>query len=198
MAAKLTQSFFNRPTLTVAPKLLGAKLATCRNGVCTSGMIVEVEAYRGDIDQAAHSYGPRTPRNEVMFLEGGRCYVYFIYGMHHCVNVVTEPEGSGAAVLIRALEPIEGIEIMKRRRGVKNLRELTNGPGKICQALGIDKKMLGQHFLSSTAIRLESYRRIPGAMIGQSTRIGISKSKHLPWRFYIKGNAWVSRKSGYP
>jgi len=193
MTGRLPQKFFAPPTLTVAKKLLGAKLFTCRNGRRTSGMIVEVEAYRADIDEACHGFRGRTTRNEVLFWDAGYCYVYFIYGMYHCVNVVTEKAGLGAAVLIRALEPLEGLSTMQQRRATSNLYQLTSGPGKLCQALAIDSKMSGQHFLSSKLIGLEPCKIIPQSRIGISTRIGISKSQHLPWRFFIKDNPWVSR-----
>lgn len=187
-----TRAFFNQPTLKVAKALLGAKLSTFVKGVETSGIIVEVEAYHGGIDRASHSYGGPTGRNQVMFMEGGYCYVYLIYGIHHCVNVVTEPSGVGAAVLIRALEPLEGIESMRRRRKSKDIVSLTSGPGKLCQALGIDKRLSGEHFLASNLISLTPYCKVSASNIGASRRIGISKSTELEWRYFIEGNQFVS------
>ncbi len=184
--------FFLRNTLKVAQALLGAKLTTTIGGKITSGMIVEVEAYHGPKDQASHAYRGRTKRNEVMFWEGGHCYVYLIYGMHHCVNVVTGSEGEGSAVLIRALEPLDGLALMRRRRQVSNDRLLTNGPGKLCQALGIDLRAQGQDLRSSALIRLAPYLSVRSSDCVASERIGISRSQDLPWRFFIRGNPWVS------
>ncbi len=190
---KLSKRFFSQTPELVAPALLGCKLTTCIKGVVTSGIIVEVEAYGGPNDQAAHSWKGKTPRNEVMFWDGGYCYVYFIYGMHYCVNVVTSPKDFGAAVLIRAVEPVEGIEYMRQRRGkAVHHNNLTNGPAKLCEALGIDKRMLGESLISSKSIWLESSIKVNTADIGSSRRVGISKSPELPWRFFLKGNRWVS------
>lgn len=189
---KLPKSLFQKPAIEVAKKLLGAKLVTNTSGVRTSGMIVEVEAYHGPHDQASHAYGGPTKRNEVMFWDGGFCYVYLIYGMHYCVNVVTGRAGEGSAVLIRALEPLEGISAMKRRRGVSSERLLTNGPGKLCQALGIDLKMLGENLLTSDTIRIEALCKVPPRFRAASQRIGISRSKELLWRLFIRDNPWVS------
>jgi DNA-3-methyladenine glycosylase len=189
----LSQHFFNLPTLEAAKKLLGCVLTTCVGKQKVSGMIVEVEAYRGDIDPAAHCYGGRTQRNAVMFGPPGHIYVYFIYGLHYCVNVVTEKEGIGAAVLIRALEPRAGLEAMQQRRGCKNMKQLTNGPAKICEALAIDNKMLGADVRRSKIITLERHKTFKASEISASPRIGISKATELKWRFYVKGNVWVSK-----
>lgn len=215
MARPFAASWLELPTLQVAKRLLGSKLVTIQRNQRTAGMIVEVEAYRGDIDQAAHSFGGPSRRNQVMFWSAGHCYVYLIYGVHYCVNVVTEVEGIGAAVLIRALQPLEGIDVMLMRRGAgrrlpsisaaqairakgllaphPKLLTLTNGPAKLCQAMGIGPRMSGEHLLHSVRIRLEAYSIIPAVQIGRSLRIGINKSKELPWRFYIKNNPWLSR-----
>lgn len=189
-----------KPTLTVAKALLGQRLVTTVGGQTTAGMIVEVEAYGGSCEQgirdrACHAFRGRTQRNEVMFWAGGHCYVYFIYGMHHCVNVVTEGEDTGSAVLIRALEPIDGIATMRERRGNVALESLTNGPGKLCQALGIDRTLCGEFLPTSKLIRIEPHQRISRSKIGASKRIGISQSKSLPWRFFLRGNPYVSRTS---
>lgn len=198
MQRRLSKHFFLRPTLEVARDLIGMRLSTDIAGKRTSGMIVEVEAYHGEIDEASHAYGGPSSRNKVMFEEGGHCYVYFIYGMHYCVNVVTEQKDIGAGVLIRAIEPLDGIEIMKRRRGFNGgkIFNLTNGPSKLCQALSIDKKILGHHYLSSANIRIDSFRKFPAVDIASDRRIGISKAIHLKWRFLLKDNPWISRKAG--
>lgn len=188
------------PTLEVAPALLGKKLVTWawdrrrarRREV--SGMIVEVEAYHQYGDFASHSWRGLTKRNQPMFMQGGHCYVYFIYGMHYCVNVVTEMAGIGAAVLIRAMQPLKGVDVMQRRRKTEDLKALLSGPGKICQAFGIRPAFSGDDFLSSGRIRLRNFRHIPFSQIAQSKRVGISRSRHLPWRFTIKDNPWVSTR----
>ena len=185
--------FFRQDTLTVARGLLGWTLTTRVRGVMTSGRIVEVEAYCGEDDPASHSAAGRTKRTEVMFWDGGYCYVYFIYGAHYCVNVVTEGEGSGTAVLIRALEPVAGIDAMRRRRGKKDLKSLTNGPGKLAEALAITPRMLGEDLCSSKLISLSPGSKISPSEIVVSTRIGITKARHQPWRFFIKGSEFVSR-----
>lgn len=187
------EGFFEQRTLSLARRLLGATLSTYRGGEKTSGRIVEVEAYCGPRDAAAHSFHGRTARTEVMFWGGGYCYVYFIYGAHYCVNVVTGRKGAGEAVLIRALEPLEGLDIMQRRRGNVGVNVLANGPGKLCKALGIDRTMYGEHYLRSKLIRLEPADAIPARCIGRSQRIGISAATDKLWRFYLKGNACLSR-----
>ena len=190
----ISDRFFQLPTLELAPRLLGAKLSTRVRGRLTSGIIVEVEAYHGGYDEASHSYGGKTARNEVMFRAPGHCYVYFIYGVHHGVNVVSEREGTGAAILIRALEPLEGVPIMQQRRGTKNLRALTSGPGKLCEALAIRRSLSGAYLGTSQAIWLEPYRTLTPERIGRSRRIGISKAQDLEWRFFEKGSPFLSRK----
>ncbi|MCB0339177.1 MAG: DNA-3-methyladenine glycosylase, partial [Bdellovibrionales bacterium] len=151
----MKRSFYLRSALEVAPDLIGMKLCTKVGKKITSGMIVEVEAYCGDIDPAAHTFNGPTKRNQVMFEMGGKCYVYFTYGMHYCVNVVTGPQKVGDAVLIRALEPVEGVEIINRRRGKVRGLNLTNGPAKLTQALGIDLRHLGEDLIESKKIWLE-------------------------------------------
>lgn len=192
--AKFSRDFFLQDTLQVARGLLGAELRTCVKGRITSGVIVEVEAYHQDGDLAAHSCRAPTERTRIMFENGGYCYVYFIYGNHFCVNVVTEAQGVGAAVLIRAVEPLKGLELMRRRRPkAANDIGLTNGPGKLCQALGIDKRMNEEDLLSSMLISLRPCRSIAASDVVRTSRVGISKSQHLPWRFYVKGSRWVSK-----
>lgn len=196
---KLKRNFYKKDLLVVAKELLGKVLVKNNNGKFISGRIVEVEAYDGDIDRAAHSYGGKTKRNEVMFNEGGLLYVYLSYGVHYCSNVVTGVAGKGTAVLIRAVEPVIGVEeMMKNRFGNTKLNEkkkinLTNGPGKICQAFGINKSHSGTD-LTSDKIFLVNYRLRKNEKVGVSRRIGITKSVELPWRFYIKDNPYLSRK----
>lgn len=155
---KLSREFYNRDTLEVAKELLGKTLVTTQNNIVTSGKIVEVEAYMGLEDKAAHSYGGRkTKRVEVMYGKPGVAYVYFIYGLYYCMNVVAREEGIAQAVLIRAVEPLEGKEIMSKRRFNKNYHELnkreiinlTSGPSKLCMALNIDKSMNGEDLLGN-------------------------------------------------
>jgi DNA-3-methyladenine glycosylase len=172
----------------VAPKLLGALLSHEVDGTTLSGRIVEVEAYGPD-DVASHSYKGKTPRNASMFGPAGHLYVYFTYGMHYCCNVVI---GSGAAVLIRAIEPVTGIEAMCIHRNGRSGVELTNGPAKVCRALRIDKTHDG-HDLSRPPLTLT----LPAAlilphMVVSSPRIGIRQAVDVPWRFYVRGNPYVS------
>src|SRR3972149_5107561 len=136
---KLGKDFFNRPTLTVAQDLLGMILVRKINSNLLTGMIVETEAYVGEDDPASHAYGGMTPRNKLMYGPAGLAYIYFIYGNHYCLNFVTEPEGFPAAVLIRALQPLAGLEQMFANRvGINSVVQLCNGPGKLCQTLQID------------------------------------------------------------
>ncbi len=179
-----------QPAHVVAPLLLGAILEREIDGKPIRVQIVETEAY-DESDAASHSYKGRTERTEIMFGEPGNLYVYFTYGMHYCCNVVTGPEGSGAAVLIRAVEPLEGevfMQDLRNRQGV----ELTNGPAKLCQALAIDKKLNG-HNLSASPLKLILQAPIKDDQITQTTRIGISQAKDVPWRFYITDNKYVSK-----
>ena len=206
---KLKREFYTRPLITVAKELLGKILVKTEDNLTSlktqtsrtflAGKIVEVEAYDGSIDQAAHTFIGRTKRNEIMFGQGGFLYVYFTYGVHFCSNVVTGIEGQGTAVLIRALEPVFGIgEMIINRfgRGLKNEKEklnLTNGPGKICQAFKINRDHWGAD-LTGTKIFIIDQPIVDIKNIIVTKRIGISKSVDLPWRFYIKDNPWVSRK----
>jgi DNA-3-methyladenine glycosylase len=191
---KLPHSFYLRPTLQVAKDLLGKFIIRRYRGKELIGKIVEVEAYRGSIDPASHAYRGKTKRNEVMFGEGGHLYVYFTYGMHFCANVVTRGEGVAEAVLIRGVEPLEGIEVMQKlRRRHISLRDLTNGPAKFCQAFGIEGKENGTNLLGNE-IFLAYNDEIPSSRIAATTRIGIQAATDKRWRFFIKCNDWVSRK----
>jgi DNA-3-methyladenine glycosylase len=185
---------YSGDTLSVATRLLGKKLCTIADGVKTSGIIVEVEAYHGETDEACHCYHRRTPRNEVMFWEPGHCYVYLIYGLHYCVNVVTEAAETGAAVLIRALQPVDGIPLMTKRRGGVPEKSLTNGPAKLCQSLGIDSSLLGHHLSTSENIWIEPGLPSSRFSVQSSTRIGISKATELRWRFLVADSPWISKK----
>jgi DNA-3-methyladenine glycosylase len=193
---RLSEGFYTRPTLQVARDLLGKQLVTFIDEIFTAGIIVETEAYIGAEDEAAHSFRGPTKRTEVMFQMGGMSYVYFIYGVHYCVNVVTEQAGVGAAVLIRALEPTIGTDHMRKRRRTESLRDLTSGPGKLCKAMGIDLGCLGEFFPSSKKIWIEDAPLVPSGDIVTSKRIGITKAVDLPWRFYINKNLWVSGRAG--
>jgi DNA-3-methyladenine glycosylase len=194
----LSKSFFARPTLVVAEELIGAQFIVNHPAGRLSGRIVETEAYHQDNDPASHSYRGRTARNAVMFGQPGCLYVYFTYGMHFCMNVVTEPEGIGAAVLIRAVEPIEGIELMQANRG-KNIAflQLTNGPAKCCKAFGIDRRHNGLA-LDGTYFGMDKKNGVRSESILRSQRIGIREGGDLLWRFYESGNPWVSRHTHAP
>jgi len=175
----------------VASQLLGCFLAREIDGQSVVGRIVETEAYHQS-DAASHSYRGRTPRTEVMFGPPGRAYVYFTYGMHYCMNVVTGPVGEGSAVLIRALEPLEGIDVMRAKRAGCRDHELTNGPAKLCYAFEINKSLNG-HDLSQKPLQLLPGKAVVQKNIVTTTRIGISESKEKPWRFYIRDNPFVSK-----
>ena len=194
MSSKIPRAFYLRSTLTVAKDLLGQLIVRKYHGKKLVGRIVEVEAYRGSIDPASHAYRGRTKRNEVMFSEGGHLYVYFTYGMHFCANVVTREEGIAEAVLIRGVEPISGIDLMRRLRG-KNVPDLnlTNGPAKFCEAFGIKRKENGVSLLGNE-IYLVRGRRVRKSKIGASTRVGIRTGIEKRWRFFEKGSRWVSKK----
>lgn len=184
----LKRSFYARPTVEVSRALLGKIISY---GKC-SGRIVETEAYLGAGDLAAHSANGPTARNRVIFGPPGHAYVYFIYGMYECLNLVAEPAGVAGCVLIRALEPVAGIAEMQRRRPTaRRIEDLANGPGKLTRALGIKLKENGADVTRGPLLVSEG----DGAAfeIGVSTRIGISKSADLPLRFFVKGNAFVSR-----
>lgn len=182
---RITRQFFDRSVHEVAPALVGATMLV--DGV--GGVIVEVEAYH-HTDPAAHSYGGKTERNAVMFGPPGFVYVYRSYGIHWCVNFVCEREGSASAVLIRALEPTEGIATMRRRRGVNDVRQLCSGPGKLCQALGITHSHNGKALdrppfaLRAPAVPIE---------IVTGPRIGITKAADLPWRYGLAGSKFLSK-----
>lgn len=173
-----------------ARRLLGCELVRQLDGQDVRVRIVETEAY-DQTDAASHSYNGRTPRTDVMFGPAGHLYVYFTYGMHYCCNVVVGEEGYGAAVLIRAVEPITGEALMRTRRGKDDI-EISNGPAKLCQALGIDKRLNG-HDLLQEPLTLTWHAPLEDTSITQTTRIGISKAIDEPWRFYVTYSPYVSR-----
>jgi DNA-3-methyladenine glycosylase len=175
----------------VAPRLLGCLLVRELDGRQLIGRIVEVEAY-DQTDAASHSHHGRTPRTDIMFGPSGFLYVYFTYGMHYCMNVVCGLEGYGSAVLIRALEPVEGREVMAQNRNGKTGVEVANGPAKACQALAIDKCLNG-HDLRESPLKLIVQPPLDPTQIVQTTRIGITHAKDVPWRFYERDSAYVSR-----
>jgi DNA-3-methyladenine glycosylase len=196
-ARKLPREFYARPSvLTIARELLGKLLVVPdSNGARVSGMIVETEAYRGPDDRASHAYGGRrTKRTETMYLGGGVAYVYFVYGMYYQFNVVTNVQDTPHAVLVRALQPVEGIETMRSRRHGQPDLKLTNGPGKLCIALGIDRQ-LDRADLLGDRVWLEDADKIPRSRIASGPRIGIDYAEEWvvkPWRFWIRDNPFVS------
>ncbi len=196
---KIKKDFYTRDVNTVAKNLLGKIFVHKIGQKKLSGIIVEVEAYDGSMDKAAHTYIGKTKRNEIMFEEGGFLYVYFTYGVHFCSNIVTGKKNEGTAVLIRGIEPLEGIEIMARNRFGSSAKlpqmkfNLTNGPGKICQAFQINKSHYGTD-LTGDEIYLLDYKKINEKEIATTARIGVKKSIDLPWRYYLKENPYVSKK----
>lgn len=195
----LPVSFYRRDdVVTIARELLGKKLCTLIDGQYTAGMIVETEAYRAPEDPASHAYDfRRTPRTEVMFAAGGVAYVYVIYGIYELFNVVTSVEGTPHAVLIRGLEPLEGLDIMQQRRQLEGKHSrLSSGPGLLSQALGITRAYTGLS-LDTTPVWIEDFREISPSSIVASPRVGMGKTVFepyfsMPWRFRVQGNRWVS------
>lgn len=186
---RLAPSFFRRDVRIVARELIGCRLVTLIGGERTGGIVVETEAYLAEEDEASHSYSGLTGRNASMFRSGGHAYVYLIYGMHFCFNVVAGEEGRGEAVLIRAIEPVEGIEAMRRRRRGRGDRELANGPAKLTVALGIDRRHDGLDLTVSSMIRMEEGTVVPDDDIEVTPRIGITRSADLLLRWRWKGVA---------
>lgn len=185
-------SWLPKDVVAAARRLLGCELWLEDVGELVRVRIVETEAYHQS-DAASHSFGGQTPRTDVMFGPAGHLYVHFTYGMHYCMNVVTGPAGEGSAVLIRAVEPLTGIDYLRQRRPGTPDGALTNGPAKLCQALGIDKQWNG-HDLSEAPLRLVRVPAVPASDIVQTTRVGISRAVEQPWRWYVCGNLFVSKR----
>jgi len=191
---KLSRSFYQQPTVEVARQLLGKYLVRKHPDGTTVGRIVESEAYIGPEDKACHASRGRTPRTEIMFGRAGHAYIYLIYGFHYMLNIVTEKEDFPSAVLIRAVEPLRGIELMQARRGLDKVTNLTSGPGKLCAAFAIDRTLNGDD-MCGKILYIED-RGEPYPKIVATPRIGVDyagKWKHKPWRFLIKGNQFVSK-----
>ncbi len=195
---KLPREFYLRTTLKVAKDLIGKIFVRQIGRRTLAGKIVEVEAYLGDKDPASHAFRGQTKRNEVMFQDGGHLYVYFTYGMHFCSNVVTEQPGTGHAVLLRAVEPLKGLEVMAANRGLpfrttKERQNLCNGPAKFCKAFGIGRAENGTDLLGNTMWIAQQMDRGVKHAIRWSTRIGIADGKQNEWRFFLHDNDFVSK-----
>lgn len=199
MKKLLDKSYFlNRDVLDLSKDLLGKSIETIFNGRLTSGIIVETEAYRAPEDKGSHAFGnKRTKRTETMFKEGGIAYVYLCYGIHHLFNIVVGPEDTAHAILIRAIEPLDGIDIMERRREVKSIKQYGNGPGKLSAALGIKTINNGAPLNQETSqIKIYNLGNSYSAdQIIESPRVGIAYADdwaNKPWRFRLKDNSYTS------
>ena len=195
---RLSRSFYTRPTRQLAQALLGCRLVRRWQGERLAGIIVETEAYIGEHDLACHAHVGRTARNAVMYGPPGYAYVYFTYGMHWMLNVVSERQDFPAAVLIRALEPVEGLEVMQAARKVANPIELCRGPAKLTQALRIDRAMNGVNLCSQRGdLWIEAGKPLPARLIGHGPRIGLGNTpepwKSKPWRYWVTTSEFVSR-----
>jgi DNA-3-methyladenine glycosylase len=189
----LSRDFYERETEIVAREMLGTVLECETGDGLASGIIVETEAYLGEHDLACHAAAGRTARTEPLYGPPGTSYVYFIYGMYWCFNAVTREEGLPSAVLVRALEPLDGIALMHERRPrIRNAVDLTNGPGKLCAALGIGGSMSGKS-LQRKPLRIREGERVPDEKVEVTTRIGIKQSADWPLRWIVRGNRFVSR-----
>ncbi|HSF59275.1 MAG TPA: DNA-3-methyladenine glycosylase [Candidatus Binatia bacterium] len=191
---KIPRSFYEQSTLDVARQLLGKYLVRRHPDGTTVGRIVETEAYVGPQDKACHASRGRTARTEIMFGPAGHAYVYVVYGFHHMLNIVTEQKDFPAAVLIRAVEPMDGIALMKKRRGIEEPRQFASGPGKLCEAFAIDGMLNGADLCGSVLYIRDDGDAMPG--IRARPRIGVDYAgtwKHKPWRFLIKGSEFVSK-----
>lgn len=193
---KINRNFYQRSALEVAPELLGLVLVHNSDQGLTKGKIVEVEAYMGNLDKAAHSYNNRSVRTEIQYGEGGYAYIYMIYGMHYCMNIVTNTIDIPEAILIRALEPMDGIDLMMQRRQTNKLINLCNGPGKLCSAMGINKDNYGMD-LCGEKMYLESSKSLEPLENIASKRMNIDyagEAKDYLWRFTIKDSKYISTK----
>lgn len=194
-AATLPVDFFRRPAEIVAADLLGAVIVSTIDGEITEARIVETEAYLGYDDPASHGYlHRRNARNGALFGPPGTWYVYLSYGMHWCANLVCQEPGQASAVLLRALEPLAGLEVMRRRRGMLPDRELCSGPGKLCQALGITRELDGRK-MHRGVVRVFGAEEQEGPSVLVTPRIGITKAADWPLRFVLANSPWASRKS---
>jgi len=195
---KLTRQFFNRKTTKVARALLGKFLVRKIGDKILSGLIVETEAYQGFADKASHAHKGKTERNAVMFGPSGFSYIYLIYGMYNCFNITTEKENYPAAVLIRAVQPVQGLELIKKFRGTNKLENLCSGPGKFCQAFNLDRDLSGLDLTKSKKLWLEDRGfLVKPSQIKKAKRVGVDYAglyKDKLWRFYLKDNKFVSKK----
>lgn len=189
----LPRAFYARETTLVARELLGRVLIHASPEGIGAGRIVETEAYRQD-DPASHSYRGQTPRNAPMFGAPGTVYVYIIYGIHWCFNVVTAQEGTGEAALIRALEPLEGIALMERRRNLADLRRLCRGPGSLCAAMEITGALNGADLTQPGTVWIAEGQPVPDPQVVSTQRVGITRAVHYPWRYYVANSRYISRK----
>ena len=193
MGRVLPRAFYERETEIVAREMLGTVLECETSAGIASGIIVETEAYLGEHDLACHAAAGRTARTEPLYGPPGTSYVYFIYGMYWCFNAVTRAEGLPSAVLVRGLEPLSGIDLMRERRSrIRNEVDLTNGPGKLCTALGIDGSMSAKS-LQRKPLVIREGKSVPDDEVEVTTRIGITRSADWPLRWIVKGNRYVSR-----
>ncbi len=193
LGRRLPRAFFARPSTTVAPDLLGRVLVRLLpDGSRLAARLVEVEAYRED-DPASHSFRGPTPRNRVMFGRPGHLYVYFTYGMHFCSNVVTGRDGEGSAVLLRAAEPLVGLEVMAAKRGLVEPRLLCSGPARLTQAFGIGRSEDGLDLVRDPGLFLMAGEPVPPGAIARSTRVGVTVGLERRWRFFERGSLYLSR-----
>ena len=192
-AKPLSRSFYNQDTRVVAQELLGKFLVRRTPKGDIAAKIVEVEAYRGSDDPASHAYKGETPRNRLMFGKPGFAYVYFIYGNHHCLNVTTEPEGVPGAVLIRAVEIVDGMRLACKNRRVDSLVSLSNGPGKLTKALNISKIHNGIDLANPDELFICDSETVESFEMATSGRIGVKAGSEKPWRFYMKKSKFISK-----
>jgi DNA-3-methyladenine glycosylase len=188
-AQPLPPGFYARPTLEVARDLLGRTLVRTLDGQRLAGRICEVEAYVGEADLASHAARGPSPRNRSMYGPGGLAYVYLIYGLHYCLNVVTEEAGFPAAVLIRVIEPLEGLPLIQANRAIRPLRSLTDGPAKLCQALAIDRRLDGHDLTSGVGLWLEPGEPVPATAVQTTPRVNVGgdqQARTVPWRFALR------------
>jgi len=196
---KIPHSFYlGSDVVAISKSLIGKYLFTCIDGILTGGFIVETEAYNGIIDRASHAFGNRlTPRTQTMYKEGGRAYIYLCYGIHEMLNVVTSVGGQPHAILIRAIEPTVGIDIIQARRNMEKLKpNITAGPGSVAKALGIDRKLNGISLQSDTLWIEDKGLTFKDDQIAAVPRVGVAYAGEdalLPYRFYVKGNTFVSK-----